>query len=61
MENETLLLNPRDLQALLGISRDSCYKLMNSKYFPSIKIGNKLYVSKVALDNWMINDKVRRY
>ena len=41
------------LMKLLGICRDKAYKLMQSKSFPSFKIGSTYFVTKDALETWL--------
>ena len=51
-----LMLDVKGLQVALGVSRDTCYQLMRSAGFPSIKLGGRYLVEKRALEEWL-----RRY
>lgn len=38
---------------LMGISRPKAYELANRKDFPSIHIGRRILISRVALEAWL--------
>ncbi len=46
-------LTVTDLCGILKIGKNQAYALMNSKAFPSYRIGNKLYVTDDALAEWL--------
>lgn len=48
-----MLLTTKMIQAELGISRDTAYRLMHCKTFPVIKMGGRYYVDKEALTAWV--------
>lgn len=48
-----LVLEPKDIQEILGISRTTAYKLVHEKGFPAFKSGNRIKISKEALFKWM--------
>lgn len=50
---EKLIYNTKDLQSVLGIGRETAYALMHNKSFPSIRVGHRFLVEKVALENWL--------
>lgn len=52
-----LVLQAKDVQAILGISRGKAYELMNSVDFPTIFIGKRMMVPKDAFLDWLNNDK----
>ena len=53
-QNEnTIIYRIPQLMQVLGICRDKAYKLMKSKFFPSIKIGSSYIVTKDALEEWL--------
>lgn len=52
MENQ-LLLTVSDLRRVLQLGRDRCYELMHNPSFPSMKIGNRYFVSTAALLEWL--------
>ncbi|AXI08435.1 DNA-binding protein [Oceanobacillus zhaokaii] len=47
------ILNVEDVQAILGIGRKQAYDLVNSKSFHSLKIGKRIKISKVVLEDWI--------
>ena len=47
------LLTSKDIQRIFSIGRTHAYELMRSNGFPTIKVGNRLYVEKDALDRWL--------
>lgn len=53
MENDLLGIN--DIIALLGIGRNSAYKLLKSKAIPSIKLGKRHMVRRCDLANYINN------
>ena len=46
-------LKPPEIAAILGISRASAYKLVNSEGFPRIAIGRRFVIPKDAFITWM--------
>lgn len=56
-----MLLNVKELMAELGIGRDFAYALMQSKGFPSIRIGKRYFVEKDALHNWLTRNQNKEY
>ena len=54
-KKQRILLRVKDLQTLLGVGRETAYALMRSKSFPSIKIGGSYFVSREALDRWLVS------
>ena len=55
--NYPLMLNVKDIVEIFGISRDKAYDLVNSKGFPTVKIGKRIVVPKEHLLKW-IKDQV---
>lgn len=53
VEDLPLVLTPRDLQLLLGLSKNTIYSLLKSKNFPAFKVGKQYRVSQEAFANWM--------
>ena len=43
----------RELEIYLGIGRKKAYELVNSKGFPSFRIGRKVLISRDGLERWM--------
>ena len=42
-----------DLQQLLGIGRNAAYKLVRSKGFPAISVGNRIIIPMALFDVWV--------
>ncbi|MBO6094059.1 MAG: helix-turn-helix domain-containing protein [Clostridia bacterium] len=51
MERATMTV--KELQLYLGVSRTTVYELVNSKDFPSFRIGKKILISKERLNEWI--------
>ena len=49
----------RDIQYLMGIGRNSAYKLINESDFPSIYVGNRIIVPADLFNNW-VNEQAQR-
>ena len=49
-----------DVSEYLGISRTGAYNLMRSSGFPSIRVGGRVMVTKVAFENWLENQQKNR-
>lgn len=52
-EELPLMLDASTLSRTLGISRAGAYDLMNSKNFPTLRVGKRMMVSKVRLMEWV--------
>jgi hypothetical protein len=52
------VLNPKDIQEVLGIGRRQTYELLNQipPPFHIIRVGRSIKVSKVAFENWLIGN-----
>ena len=48
-----LFLNAETVARVLGVSPSSGYELMHEKDFPTLKIGNRIVVSKEQFINWV--------
>lgn len=44
-----------EVKEILGLGRDSTYKLIKQEGFPHIQIGRKIVIPKKAFNNWMLN------
>ncbi len=42
-----------DLQRLMGIGRNSAYKLVRSKGFPTILVGNRIIIPADLFQKWI--------
>ena len=61
IEAEERLLTPKDLQYIFGIGKNRAYELMNSSGFPTLRVNNRMYVSKEALTKWVNTYTGRQY
>ena len=52
-ENLPAVLNANQLAAALGISRAGAYQLLNTRTFPTRRIGKRLLVPKDKLSDWI--------
>lgn len=52
-ENLPVVLNANQLAAALGISRAGAYQLLNTRTFPTLRIGKRLLVPKDKLIDWI--------
>ncbi len=56
MENVSALprvMNAKEVAAYLGISKAGAYNLMNSKSFPTLRVGKRLLVSADKFLMWI--------
>lgn len=56
-EELPLVLNAKDIQSILGISKGKTYELMNSRDFPTIYLNRRMVVVKDAFLDWLVQDK----
>jgi hypothetical protein len=49
-----------DIQRLLGIGRNSAYKLVNSKDFPALYVGNRIIIPTDLFQNWVNQQSIKR-
>lgn len=54
-DNSKLSLTPKEAAEELGIGTNTIYNLLKNKDFPSYQVGNKWYVSRKGLDDWIDN------
>jgi excisionase family DNA binding protein len=47
------ILTPKQVGNILHLGKNQTYELMNSKTFPSYRIGNKLFVTYDELEKWV--------
>lgn len=52
-----LVLDMKDMQKVLGISRTTAYQLVHEDGFPAFRSGNRIKISKEALFKWMENGR----
>ena len=46
-------LNPSDVMAILGLGRTVTYRELRKGNIPSIRMGKKRIIPRVALENWL--------
>ncbi|WP_462412314.1 helix-turn-helix domain-containing protein [Neobacillus sp. Marseille-QA0830] len=54
---EKLMLDVKDVMAIIGIGRNNAYDLLKSGEFQVRKIGNRYLVHKEVLENWLKGEK----
>lgn len=61
-ETLPLILQAKDVQMILGISKGKTYEIMNSVGFPTIHLNKRMVVSKDKFYEWLNKDerKIRR-
>lgn len=47
-----LFFNPRQLAGVLGISKDTAYRLSATKGFPSLRIGKRIIIHRDKFLEW---------
>ena len=57
-----LILQAKDVQMILGISKGKTYEIMNSADFPTIHLNKRMMVSKDKFYEWLNKDsrKIKR-
>lgn len=62
MDDLPLILQARDIQAILGLSKTKVYELLNRKSFPTVCIDKRMVVPRDAFFQWLNEDsqKIRR-
>lgn len=53
MSQLPVLLRPREVAALLGITRGHAYRLLKAQTIPSTKIGGAIRVPRDAWERWL--------
>ena len=53
MDNLPLALTVKDVAKLLGISRNTTYRLVRSKKLPSIRVGRQIRIPRSALEEYL--------
>ena len=52
-----LILQAKDVQMILGISKGKTYEIMNSADFPTIYLNKRMMVSRDKFFEWLNQDK----
>ncbi len=50
---DKLLLRPREVTELLGLSRSRVYELLYQRQLPSVRIGRSIRIPVRALNEWV--------
>ena len=56
-KNLPLMLDVKDITAILRISKAGAYNLVNTKSFPKILVGKRVLVAKEDLQQWLERNK----
>lgn len=59
LESIPMILNAKDIQAILGISKGKTYELMNTKDFPTIYLNKRMVVTREAFFDWLNQDNLK--
>lgn len=61
-ESLPLILQAKDVQMILGISKGKTYEIMNSEDFPTIHLNKRMVVPKDKFYEWLNKDerKIKR-
>jgi len=57
IEELPIVLQAKDIQNILGISKGKTYELMNSSDFPTIYLNKRMVVPKDKFFEWLNQDK----
>ena len=52
-KDEIVMYNVKDITKIFNCGITHAYELVNSKGFPSIKVGGRFLVERTALEKWM--------
>lgn len=53
LKNLPMILTPKDVSDVLGITQGQVYRLFNSKKFPSEKVQSKHFIPKPRFLQWL--------
>ena len=59
--NDKKTLSVEETREYLGVSRSTIYELVNTKGFPSFRIGKKILVNTDALQEWITQNIRQRW
>jgi excisionase family DNA binding protein len=48
-----VVLTVRDVQGVVGISRETAYNLVNRRGFPAVRVGKQIRIPKDGLRRWL--------
>ncbi len=62
-DNDIIVYTVSDIQRIMSLGRTRAYELMRSDGFPSIKLNNRIYITKKNFEKWLDKNtnKVFRY
>lgn len=62
-KNDIIIFTVSDIQHILSIGKTRAYELMRSDGFPSFKLNNRIYVTKLNFERWVekYTNKTFRY
>lgn len=62
-DNDIIVYTVSDIQRIMSLGRTRVYELMRSDGFPSIKLNNRIYITKKNFEKWLDKNtnKVFRY
>ena len=52
-ENNPILMDAKELEHYLGISKNAVYNLLNKSGFPTVKSGSRLFAVRAEVDKWI--------
>jgi excisionase family DNA binding protein len=53
IEKLPTFFSPRQLAEILGVSKDTAYRLASSEQFPSVRIGKRILIYKDSFTDWI--------
>lgn len=57
--NLPFVLQAKDVQKILGVSKGKTYEIMNSKDFPTIHLNKRMVVTSKDFLEWLSQDKLK--
>lgn len=55
-----VIYDSNDIRRIFKCGRNQLYELLNTRGFPTIRIGAKFYVEKKALEKWIAQNQGKR-
>lgn len=59
MHDLPLVLQAKDVQAILGLSKGKTYEIMNREDFPTIRLSKRMVVTTESFFEWLSQDKLK--
>jgi excisionase family DNA binding protein len=60
MQKDNTMIGVKEIMEILGVCRQTAYKLLNSNEFHVIRIGRKYRVHKEVFENWLKGEKKKK-